>query len=311
MPVAGLNKELADTHEILCPSCPIAIAPMLIRISCLCLCLLYGQAGFADPCQLRRDDQGRLWLYDVVKLLEQPDCAQPAQLHLADIEARIARGEFAGFALGVLERPLALAKLRFALWNGELVAVRTQLQELLRLHLREHQLLRDPNVADALLVSVMLDQPDLRPRSPVVLSPAGDWTVHYGHCGMPAEQFRKQATLSPGLPDVMMAMGQPQQALQVLLHEQWVRALNHGLTPPRLRQFAEAADPKLPFEIAVEQALASITIIQTQSGREAYLQFHGQYLPVPLAVDYGEMASRFHAPAEIADYLRPFLLGRR
>ena len=162
-------------------------------------------------------------------------------------------------------------------------------------------------------IAAVLDGSALKDWKPRLESPGQDWTLYFGSCGTGAAWLRYQMTLMPSRADAWIAVDQPELALQALLVDQWVNAVSSGMTPPRLREFAQRAFGKGRYEAEVELALAGIRIDHDLTGRRAGMPLFGLWVPVPLATRtwHEEVTRAFEDEHAIAEYLRPLLLQAR
>lgn len=141
-----------------------------------------------------------------------------------------------------------------------------------------------------------------------IAAPGPDWKLYRARCGMGVMMFVHSVAALPSEVDVLRAQGQPELALQKLLHDQWTEALGHGLAPPALRELGELTFGADAFAQEIEHAVASIRIEQRADGRYATTRAFGLELPLPLGtVSVDETVDALDTPAALGDWLRRLL----
>ncbi len=224
-----------------------------------------------------------------------------------------------------LSLQLAEERLRHALTAGEVDRVRNAIAAVQERQAWMVELEGDPHErgeghfidqwqqeeADRLAsIEAILDGESVIFDSDRIATPRPDWTLFYGRCGTGTMLFLQRARHIAGVPHALLATGQPELALQALLHEQWVPSLELGMTPPLLREFSERAFGAGSYEMEVARALAGLELRSTPLGWEAEMPLFGITVPLPVAVQsWLEAGSKpFAARQQLAEWVEQRLL---
>lgn len=297
-----------------------------MRLLFLSLACLLAQTGFA-ACEVEFDLH-EPWVAWVE--LQHPDCESELESATQALEEELAKGpvplqgESAEKAKQRYLKTQALTgmyRLRRHLRSRDLVAAQElhRQLDLLAPHWNEGGN-REFKQQWAALSAAFLGAP----TPPDTLHQIGeqpDWLPIQEFCGTPLIEYLISTRSLPDMADFWVARGRHDLAIADLLQREWLVALDFGIAPPELRYFVEQMLGPGSYDREVELALDGLRITKAPSGTIASLPFLGRTLPVPLGYriaqcipsENGGCAKtrfEFETPGELAEYLRPILLGR-